>query len=156
MKTISEYKDFTSICNNAPSEILSLIAMQNRKQILSRNLQIISDNLKILNTFFNKYKQLFEWQTPAAGPIYFPKLNTEISVNKFCKGLIKEHQTMLLPSSVYLPFIHKSEPTHFCINRYGMRRIERQLFHVLLQVCLYFCIILNLGLHSLRSFAQDY
>jgi aspartate/methionine/tyrosine aminotransferase len=101
MKAISEYKDYTSICNSAPSEILSLIALQNREQILSRNLQIISDNLKILNPFFDKYKQLFDWHAPVAGPISFPKLKGEISVGEFCKGLIKEHQTMLLPSSVY-------------------------------------------------------
>ena len=38
-KNIQSYKDYTTICNSAPSEFLAKIALKNRKQILSRNLK---------------------------------------------------------------------------------------------------------------------
>jgi aspartate/methionine/tyrosine aminotransferase len=101
MKEIGEFKDYTTICNNAPGEILSIIALQNKEQILKRNLRIISENLKLLNSFFNKHHKLFNWQAPAAGPISFPELNANIPVSQFCKKLFDQEETMLLPATVY-------------------------------------------------------
>jgi aspartate/methionine/tyrosine aminotransferase len=101
MKQISEFKDYTTICNNAPGEILSIIALQNKKKILTRNLQIISENLKTLDTFFDSNNHLFEWHPPIAGPISFPKLKGATSVSTFCKKLVEKEEVMLLPASVY-------------------------------------------------------
>ena len=101
MQKISEFKDYTTICNNAPGEILSIIALRNKEKIFQRNHQIIAKNLKILDTFFHKYNHLFEWQQPAAGSISFPKLIGETPVSKFCKELIEQQQVMILPSTVY-------------------------------------------------------
>ena len=39
-------KDYLSICNSAPSEILSLISLQNKDNILKRNNNIIENNIK--------------------------------------------------------------------------------------------------------------
>lgn len=101
MQKIAEFKDYTTICNSGPSEILSIIALQNKALILKRNLKIISNNLKILNSFFTKHKSIFEWQAPVAGPISFPKLKPEIPVSDFCANLIQQKETMLLPAGVY-------------------------------------------------------
>lgn len=101
MQNVSEFKDYTSICNNAPGEILSIIALRNKEIILKRNLQIISENLHLLDSFFSKYNNLFYWNPPLAGPISFPKLNAKVPVSEFCKKLIEKEDTMLLPSSVY-------------------------------------------------------
>jgi len=101
MNKIGAFKDYTTICNNAPGEILSIIALQNKQKILDRNLQLISDNLQILDSFFKKYNNVFEWHKPLAGPISFPKLKANITVDEFCKTLVEENETMLLPASVY-------------------------------------------------------
>jgi aspartate/methionine/tyrosine aminotransferase len=101
MQQIGEFKDYTSICNNAPGEILSIIALRNKEQIIKRNLKIISDNLELLTSFFNRHNQLFEWNPPVTGPISFPKLKAEMPVLVFCRRLVEEQETMLLPSSVY-------------------------------------------------------
>lgn len=101
MKQIGEFKDYTTICNNAPGEILSIIALRNKEQILKRNLKIISDNLELLESFFSKYNHLFEWQQPIAGPISFPKFKGKMAISEFCEKLVKEQETMLLPSSAY-------------------------------------------------------
>lgn len=101
VKEIGDFKDYTTICNNAPSEILSIIALQNKQQILERNLQIISENLKLLDTFFKIHDKLFSWTRPIAGPISFPELNANIPVEEFCKKLVEQEETMLLPATVY-------------------------------------------------------
>jgi len=101
MQQIGEFKDYTTICNNAPGEILSVIALRNKEQIIKRNLKIISDNLELLTSFFNRHNQLFEWNPPVTGPISFPKLKAEIPIFDFCRKLVEEQETMLLPSSVY-------------------------------------------------------
>lgn len=101
MQKISEFKDYTTICNNAPGEILSIIALQNKNKILERNLQIISKNLQLLDSFFDKHKGLFIWEKPVAGTIAFPKLKGNIPVAEFCKNLVEQEKTMLLPATVY-------------------------------------------------------
>lgn len=101
MKTIGEFKDYTSICNNAPGEIISIIGLQNKQGIFKRNLQIISSNLKMLDTFFSNFEHLFCWKAPCAGTIAFPEIKTKLPINIFCKMLIEQDETMLLPASVY-------------------------------------------------------
>ena len=101
MEKIAHFKDYTTICNSAPSEILGIIALQNKEKIVSQNLQIIAENLKILTSFFQKYHQLFEWNQPVAGPIAFPLFLGEGSILTFCKQLVEEKEVMLLPASVY-------------------------------------------------------
>lgn len=54
-------KDYLLICNSAPSEILSIIALSNKERILQRNNKIVADNLKLFNQFFIEYSHLSEW-----------------------------------------------------------------------------------------------
>jgi len=101
MQKIAEFKDYTTICNSAPSEVLSIIALQNKEQILARNLKIIDNNLILLESFFSRHNQLFDWHPPIAGPISFAKLDDKFEVTDFCRRLVEQEKTMLLPASVY-------------------------------------------------------
>jgi aspartate/methionine/tyrosine aminotransferase len=95
------YKDYTTICSSAPSEILAVIALRAKDKILKRNLNIIDGNLKILDEFFANHTKLFDWYRPEAGPIGFPKLRAKADVADFCLDLVKRKGVMLLPSKVY-------------------------------------------------------
>jgi aspartate/methionine/tyrosine aminotransferase len=97
---IKYFKDYTTICGAAPSEILAIIALRAKDTILARNQSIISRNLKILSDFFEKYDSIFSWHRPAAGTICFPKLLLDISIDEFCKLLMEKKGVMLLPASV--------------------------------------------------------
>jgi len=96
-----KFKDYTTICNSAPSEILAILALKTKEKIIQRNLEIINKNLQVLGNFFIEYKQLFKWYKPKAGSICFPKLCLDIEVADFCKDLIKKGGVMLLPATVY-------------------------------------------------------
>jgi aspartate/methionine/tyrosine aminotransferase len=93
-------KDYTTICNSAPSEYLSELALRHRGQIAGRNLQIIRDNLSLLDVFFAARGDRFEWVRPKAGTIAFPRLIGE-DVEQFCHELVTSSGVLLLPGTMY-------------------------------------------------------
>ncbi len=99
-RLMAEFKDYTTICNSAPSEFLATLALKHRKSIVERNLGIIISNLNALNTFFHKYEEIFDWSEPIAGPIAFPRYKGN-SIELFCKQLIEESGVLLLPGTLY-------------------------------------------------------
>ncbi len=100
-KDIASFKNYTTICNSALSEFFAILALRNKSIIIKRNLGIISDNLNLLDNFFNKYKDLFKWIKPKAGSIAFPRLLVNDSVEAFCLDLLKEKSVLLMPSTNY-------------------------------------------------------
>ncbi len=95
------FKDYTTICGSAPSEILALIGLRSKDRILSRNLAIIKNNLLRLDQFFEKYAGQFSWIKPKAGSIGFARLLDGQNVAGFCADLVEKKGVMLLPSTVY-------------------------------------------------------
>jgi aspartate/methionine/tyrosine aminotransferase len=100
LNRIATLKDYTTICNSAPSEFLSEIALRHREQLASRNLQIIRHNLGLLDDFFSRHTGQFNWIRPKAGPIAFPKL-LEGDIDIFCDELVNESGVLLLPGTLY-------------------------------------------------------
>ena len=93
-------KDYTTICSSAPSEYLAELALRQRGQVAGRNLQIIQDNLSLLDAFFAKHADRFEWVRPKAGPIAFPLLFGE-DIEQFCHQLVTSLGVLLLPGTLY-------------------------------------------------------
>lgn len=100
-KKLVTFKDYTTICGSAPSEVLSIIALRVKDKIIDRNLKIIKSNLKLLDDFFSKNGDKFHWNRPKAGSIAFPNLLLDKDVNDFCLDLVEKKGVMLLPASVY-------------------------------------------------------
>ena len=93
-------KDYTTICNSAPSEFLAELALRHRSELVKRNQELIAGNLAILDQFFVRHTNRFKWQRPKAGCIGFPKLLGE-DVERFCKTLVQSAGVLLLPGTVY-------------------------------------------------------
>jgi len=100
-KKIASFKNYTTICNSALSEFFSILALRNRDKIIKRNLDIINSNLDLLDNFFYKYKEIFQWIKPKASSIAFPRMITNNSVEAFCLDLIKDKGVLLMPSTHY-------------------------------------------------------
>lgn len=101
MKRLAQYKDYTTMCNSGTSEILAIIALRAKEKIRERNLSIIFANLDLLDEFFGKFEDKFEWLRPSVGPIAYPKLNESLDVTDFCKDLVDKNGVMLVPAPVY-------------------------------------------------------
>ncbi|MDZ7599687.1 MAG: aminotransferase class I/II-fold pyridoxal phosphate-dependent enzyme [Desulfobacterales bacterium] len=63
-RELAAFKDYTTICNAAPSEFLAALALRHAEVIVERNLQIIGRNLELLDRFFGSYGELFHWGSP--------------------------------------------------------------------------------------------
>lgn len=100
-KKLIKMKHYTSICSSGPSEFLSTVALKHSDEILERNLSVIKSNLKIAEEFFSRYPDLFEFNSPCAGPVAFIKMNISTPIAEFCDTLVKESGVLLLPSSIY-------------------------------------------------------
>lgn len=93
-------KDYTTICNSAPSEFLAEIALRHREQLAQRNVKLITRNLELLDTFFEKRADQFSWVRPQAGPIAFPKL-LRGDVDAFCHDAVTNAGVLLLPGTLF-------------------------------------------------------
>ena len=98
--TMAALKDYTTICNSAPSEFLAEVAMRNRQKLVARNLDIIKHNLNIIEDFFSRHTDLFSWVAPGAGSMAFPRYLAG-NVDSFCDKVVREAGVLLLPGSVY-------------------------------------------------------
>jgi aspartate/methionine/tyrosine aminotransferase len=93
-------KDYTTICNSAPSEFLAEVALRHRGQIAQRNLDLIQHNLTVLDAFFARYADLFAWRRPVAGPIAFPRLLGQ-DIESFCHEVVTEASVMMVPGTMF-------------------------------------------------------
>jgi aspartate/methionine/tyrosine aminotransferase len=100
-KRFASFKDYTTICSSAPSEILAIIALRAKDRILKQNLGLIGLNLKLLDAFFVGHANLFEWHKPKAGPIAFPRLKSDIPISAFCTNLLAKKGVLLLPADQF-------------------------------------------------------
>jgi len=99
-RKIAALKDYTTICNSAPSEFLAELALRHRQKLVDRNLAIIADNLSMLDGFFDRHGSRFAWRRPKAGAIGFPRLLGE-DVEDFCATLVASTGVLLLPGTLY-------------------------------------------------------
>ena len=98
---LAAFKDYTTICSSAPSEVLALIALRARDRVLARNRGIVLGNLPLLDAFFARWPGVFEWIRPRGGSIGFPRLAADIPIDRFAADLVRETGVLLLPGTVF-------------------------------------------------------
>ncbi len=101
LERAAAYKDYTTICNSAPSEILALIALRARDQALARSLDIVRRNLALADAFMAEHAGAFRWLRPRAGTIAFPGLHGRLPIEAFASALVESQGVLILPGTVY-------------------------------------------------------
>jgi aspartate/methionine/tyrosine aminotransferase len=91
-------KDYTTICNSAPSEVLALMALRARDKVLDRSRAIIDANLPLLDEFFARRRDRLDWVRPRAGTIAFPRFLAG-DVDQLAARLVENEGVLLLPGS---------------------------------------------------------
>ncbi|WP_370944280.1 aminotransferase class I/II-fold pyridoxal phosphate-dependent enzyme [Amycolatopsis sp. cg5] len=102
LQRLERAKHYASICNSTLSEVLGLIALNNKEKLLERNRGIIAANVPEFDAFFASYPDLFEWEPPKGGCVTFPRYLGEDGVEAMCAGLVAEAGVLLLPASLYV------------------------------------------------------
>jgi aspartate/methionine/tyrosine aminotransferase len=101
LRRLAAFKDYTTICGSAPSEVLALIGIQNKERIIAEQIQRILRNLKLLDQFITSHSDLFSWNSPRAGTIGLARLVPALSSAEFCRRTVEQAGIMLLPSPVF-------------------------------------------------------
>jgi aspartate/methionine/tyrosine aminotransferase len=113
---VAALKDYTTICSSAPSEFLAELALRHRHRLAERNLTLIRHNLGVLDDFFSRHTELFDWRRPVAGPIAFPRLRSG-EVDAFCHDAVTQASVLLLPGTLF-----EHPHNHFRVG-FGRRNI---------------------------------
>lgn len=100
-RAMAAFKDYTTICNSAPSEFLAELALAHPEKIVERNMALIRENLDRLDSFMKRWPAFFRWTRPKAGPIAFPSLVSGRKAEEFCRDLREKKGVLLLPGSLY-------------------------------------------------------
>ena len=99
---VAAFKDYTTICSSAPSEILAIIGLRAKEQILGRSRGILAANLELLDAFFDEWSDRFAWVRPRAGSIGFPRLTMPgVGIDDFAADLVQAEGVLLLPGSQF-------------------------------------------------------
>ena len=98
----ASFKDYTTICAAAPSEILALIGLRARDTVLERSHAIVAANLERLDAFFEAWPDRFSWVRPRAGSVGFPRLTVPgVAIDDWAAGLVETEGVLLLPASQF-------------------------------------------------------
>jgi aspartate/methionine/tyrosine aminotransferase len=119
-------KHYLSICNSAPSEVLTEIVLDNRDKILQRNKTLVDGNLILLEKFFQKYNHLFKWKIPDGSCIGFPEYLGEGSADSFTADLVNKTGILLLPGLFFSSSVGNTPVNNFRIG-YGRNFLKKVL-----------------------------
>lgn len=97
LERIAEVKDYTTICNAAPSEFLAILALRHRDRILERNRALIATNLALIDSFVERNASRMSWVRPQATPIGFLRIHDSRGATAFCDDLLEK------PACFYCP-----------------------------------------------------
>ena len=98
---IMAFKDYTTICNSAPSEILALIALRARVAMLARSRSIVLRNLQLFHELCIARPQQIRMVAPQAGSVAFPELLGSMPIATAAAVLQKDYGVLILPATVY-------------------------------------------------------
>jgi aspartate/methionine/tyrosine aminotransferase len=100
-RRLAAFKDYTTICSGAPSEVLALIGLRASDRIVAANLKTVRGNLAALTEFLGRHTGLFSWVPPEGGTICLPRLHDADGATAFCRHAVEQTGVMIVPSTVF-------------------------------------------------------
>ena len=119
IQKLQRFKYYTTICNSAPSEFLTALALRHSEVLLQENLGLVQSHLELLRGFMGRHDDLFGWVEPQGSPIAFPWLRSG-NASLFCQQVLENTGILLLPGEVY------DQPSHFRVG-YGRKNFPEVL-----------------------------
>jgi len=101
LEPAAQLKDYTSICNSAPSELLARAAVKNSSQLVERCRTIINDNLQLLKEFASRRRETIELIPGQGGSVVFPRFIDGRSAATVSKQLIQRKNLLMLPGPLF-------------------------------------------------------
>ena len=96
-------RDYTTISTNILSNFIATRALQpdQRALILSRNRQILNDNLPVLQAWADSHNDLFQFVPPSAGGMVFLRYNLDMNSTDLVTKIRKEKSTFIVAGDCF-------------------------------------------------------
>ena len=94
------HRDYTTISNGMISDYLSATALENKEQIIKRNLAKVKKQLQILDDWVRS-EDLVEYVKPNGGTTAFLKYKIELDSESFAKKLFKQKGVLVVPGTAF-------------------------------------------------------
>jgi aspartate/methionine/tyrosine aminotransferase len=102
LKKMQQWKDYLTICSSAPSEIITMIALNNSEQFIEVNLKKIRNNKLIFKDFVSRHGDIFpHYRETEAGSTAFVKVNLKVPTLQYTEEVVKETRVMLVPAEMF-------------------------------------------------------
>jgi aspartate/methionine/tyrosine aminotransferase len=101
MQELLSFKDYLSICNSAPGEILSIISINHYEKFINHNIKKIKRNIQLFSEFVQKHPDLFRFIPPKAGSTAFVKLKIASTALEFSNKLVEQTGIMTVPAEMF-------------------------------------------------------
>ncbi|NOU59680.1 aminotransferase class I/II-fold pyridoxal phosphate-dependent enzyme [Marinifilum caeruleilacunae] len=101
LRKVMSFKDYLSICNSAPAEILSIIALNNFNRLLDHNKDKIKTNINHFTEFVNQQDLFSSFITPKSGSTALIQLNIQENSIDFSNKLVNETGIMTVPAEMF-------------------------------------------------------
>jgi len=95
------FKDYLTICNNGPGEVLSTIALRHKEKFAGPNIAKITANQRLFDEFARRNSNCITFHMPRAGSTALVGLKTPVSAFQYSEKLLREAGIMLLPSEMF-------------------------------------------------------
>lgn len=96
----ARFKDYTTLCPPAPSEVLTIAALRAADRVLARSNAIVDANLPVLDALFDRWPGRLSWVRPAAGSVGFARVRDD-DVDGFVRDLAAEAGVLLAPGRLF-------------------------------------------------------
>jgi aspartate/methionine/tyrosine aminotransferase len=107
VQRLATVKDWLSICNAGPSEVLALAALRARRQLLQRNRGLVLENLALVDDFLLTHGEVLSWTRPRAGCIGALRIEVPEGATRWCSELLEQEGVLLAPGEYFeLPASH--------------------------------------------------
>ena len=101
LRQVAALKDYTSICNAAPSEALAFIGLRARQNLWQRTRKLLGEHRALFQSLVDEFPEVLSWVPPQAGTMGFPRITTGEDVAAFAEDLRESRGVLILPGSVY-------------------------------------------------------
>ncbi|MEX2785472.1 aminotransferase [Streptococcus sp. H49] len=98
IERLKNYRDYTMISAGVFSDMVAVLALENRQQLLERNKKIVQTNLQILKDWV-KHEKRASFIPPDWVSTAFVKLETKLPTEEFCLQLLRKYGVLVVPGS---------------------------------------------------------
>jgi aspartate/methionine/tyrosine aminotransferase len=94
---LAAFKDYLTICNSGPSEVLSTVAMNHADALAARGRKIVAENTKLFAAFLGKHPEL-SWVAPLGGSTGFVHRS---GAEAWCADLLEKKGVAFAPGRLF-------------------------------------------------------